>query len=247
MQKSREVTHLKHFKEVCSFFPNGEIENAEKPDFIIRSPDKLLGIEHTEIFQPGSSNGASLQAQDRVGQEVAKKAHTLYLERPDLQPFFVQILFNDKILISKKDIDRLANAVVNILKTISIEPGDSATIKRTQENLNYFPVEISMIHLYAYLAEHREQRWSTSSAGWVPEVSSEYVQEKIDQKEQKLNNYKSVCSEVWLLIVADDLRIPASIDLTDLALKHQYVSKFDRVFLFWNSTRRYVELQIGSS
>jgi hypothetical protein len=64
MDKERERIHLEHFKEICSFFPNYDFEQAEKPDFIIRALDRNIGIEHTEIFQPGPTNGVSLQSQD---------------------------------------------------------------------------------------------------------------------------------------------------------------------------------------
>jgi hypothetical protein len=57
MDKERELKHLLRFKEVCPLFPDGEIECTEKPDFIVHASNRLLGIEHTEIFQPGPSDG----------------------------------------------------------------------------------------------------------------------------------------------------------------------------------------------
>jgi hypothetical protein len=124
--------------------------------------------------------------------------------------------------------------------------GEPITLRRTSENSAYFPNEIVMLHIYAH-PNGKENKWRSSSAGWIPEITPEYLQEKIDQKELKLNHYNSRCSEIWLLIVADDLRIPSTIDLSELALSYQYNTSFNRVFFFWNSTRRYVELQLTSS
>jgi hypothetical protein len=207
-KKNREFNHLINFKEVCPFFPDGLIEITEKPDFIVHTHDNLLGIEHTEIFQPGPTDGTSLQAQDSLGQRVVSKAKRLYLKQYS-QPLFVQICFNNKAMISKKSVDRLAKAVVHLLEITHIEPGEAITLRRTIENSKDFPNEIIMLHIYA---QHgKENRWVSSSAGWIPEVTPEYIQEKIDQKEKKLDYYKSKCAITWLLVVADNARIPSSV------------------------------------
>ena len=71
----------------------------------------LLGIEHTEIFQPGPPDGASLQAQDNLRQAIVRKANSLYLNRY-IQPLLVQVLFNDRYKINKKDQDHLAERIM---------------------------------------------------------------------------------------------------------------------------------------
>jgi hypothetical protein len=101
MQKNRELTHLENFKEICSFFPDGEIEKTEKPDFLVYAGEKIIGVEHTEIFQPGPSDGTSLQAQDNLGQRVVSKANQLYLQHNG-RPLLVQVLFNHKVMIEKR-------------------------------------------------------------------------------------------------------------------------------------------------
>ncbi len=100
MDKTRELTHLQHFKEICGFFPDGEIEKSEKPDFIIHDEDKLLGIELTEIFQPGTSGGESLQAQDALAQRVVRQVSALY-SKNNAKPLYVQILFRPKAILRK--------------------------------------------------------------------------------------------------------------------------------------------------
>jgi len=50
MNKERENNHLKHFKSIFKNFPDGEIECQERPDFIVHSKTKIIGIELTEIF-----------------------------------------------------------------------------------------------------------------------------------------------------------------------------------------------------
>lgn len=241
MEKKRELIHLEHFKEICSFFPDGEIEKTEKPDFIVHTPHKKLGIEHTEIFQPGIPNGESLQAQDSLAQRVVDKANKLYLQNHS-QPLWVQILFNPRVKIIKQDVHRIAEMVFQLIEVAPIESGGYIMLKRDRGNSEYFPQEIAMIHMHP---NKRDNMWRCSSIGIIPEITQEQLQEKIDKKEQKLDSYTQNCSEIWLLIVADDLRVPSSVDLTQSALTYQYKTRFDRAFFFWNSSRRYIELQLS--
>jgi hypothetical protein len=119
-------------------------------------------------------------------------------------------------------------------------------VQRTRENSEHFPKEIAMIHIYCH-PNGKENRWVCSSIGYIPEITPEQLQEKIDKKEQKLNSYTSKCSEIWLLIVADDLRIPSTVDLTASASGHHYITRFNRIFFFWNGSRRYVELKLANA
>ncbi|MCX5847743.1 MAG: hypothetical protein NTW12_15540 [Deltaproteobacteria bacterium] len=245
MKKTRELIHLEHFKEVCLFFPEGEIEKTEKPDFIVHASHKHLGIEHTEMFQPGDPHGQSMQAQDSLAQRVVDKANQLYLQNHS-QPLLVQILFKTRGKMGKQDVQRIAKMVVHIIEETTIESGSPMTLQRTRQNSEHFPKEIAMIHVY-YHPNGKENRWVCSSIGFVPQLTPEQLQEKIDKKEQKLDSYSSKCCELWLLIVADDLRIPSSVDLTVLASTHHYSTRFDRVFFYWNASRKYVELQLANA
>ncbi len=239
MKKTREITHLEHFKEIFPLFPEGEIEKSERPDFIVHTLNRQIGIEHTEIFQPGDPNGESLQAQDSMALRVVDKAYELYTQNHS-QSLLVQILFKPWNKISKQDVDRIAETIVRFLETIPLEPNIPIIMKQTRENAEYFPREIAMIHIFC----HNEKRWVCSSAGWIPELTPEQLQKKIDSKEVKLISYKLKCDEIWLLIVADDFRNPSTIDLNEFALTYRYRTGFDRVFFFWNSSRRFVELQL---
>lgn len=241
MEKSRELNHLQHFKDVCSFFPDGEIEKTEMPDFIVHVENRTLGVEHTEVFQPGPSHGESLQAQDNLAIRVVEKAKNLYAQSRG-QPLHVQILFNSRIKMNKQGIDVIAEKVACLVEETHVETGSSVTLKRTREILDRFPREVALIHIYQHPGG-KLNHWKCSSAGHVPQITQEDLQAIIDKKDRKLNAYTS-CPEVWLLIVADNLRIPSSVDLTQSAVANHYTTRFNRVFFFWNSSRRYVELHL---
>jgi len=249
MKKSRELIHLEHFKSVCPFFPDGDIEplenDQEPPDFIVHSPPKHLGIEHTEIFQPGPSHGGSQQAQDSLAQKVVDKVNQLYLQNHS-QSLLVQVTFKPRTKISKQDISRIADMINNLVEETLIEPGSPITLKRTRENSERFPKEVAMMTIFGQ-SNGNENRWCCSSAGFISEITVEQLQKIIDNKESKLDNYKFKCSEIWLLIVSDNIRIPSSVDLSLSSTTHHYNTRFNRMFFFWNSSRKYIELNVSSS
>ena len=242
MDKKREKIHIEHFKEICSFFPDGEIECTERPDFIVHTKDKLLGIDHTEIFQPEPSSGGSLQALDQMSKRVVKQACDLYLQNHN-PPLFVQITFRRRIFIEKQKVDHLAEILSRLIERTQIIPGTLITIKRTRENSEYFPIEITTIRLYSH-PDGKENLWICFSEGSIPEITADYLQGWIIKKEEKVEDYRSKCSEVWLLIVADYSRIPTTLDISDDAAAHCYRTNFDRVFFFWHSISQYIELQL---
>ena len=247
MNKNRELVHLEHFRQVCPVFPQGEIEQAESPDFLVRRDSGLLGIEHTEIFQPGLPHGASLQAQDSLAQRAVCRARELWKQAIG-RPLFVQILFNPRVNITKRRVDAVARAIARVVEETSIEPGEHMTLKRNPITRVSFPREVVFIFIRRPLADRdQEDRWCCSSSGFVPSLSPQDIQNVLDKKESKLRNYLLKCPEVWLLIVADALRVPKTVDLSEPALLHCYTTRFDRVFFFWNAVRRFVELNASAN
>jgi len=242
MDNERELIHIEDFKEICSFFPDGEIECTERPDFIIHAREKLLGIEHTNIFQLETPHGSILQAKDVLAQKVVNQARDLYLQTHD-QPLRVQILFNPIKPLSEQKVSQLAEMASRIIERTKLTPGIPIILKRTKENSEYFPIEITRIHLYSH-PKGKENRWMPSSIGTIQELTIRDLQIKVADKEQYVDIYRSRCSEVWLLIVADYSRIPTTLDISDDAVAHFYHTKFDRVFFFWYSSSQYFELQL---
>jgi hypothetical protein len=240
MEKTRERAHVDHFKEICTFFPEGDIKSGEAPDFTVPTEGGLLGIEHTEIFQPDTSTKENyLQAQDSLARKVVAKAKSLYLQS-HTRPLLVQVLFNSNVTITKHEVGGLAQALVSLIDGASIDPGSTIVLKRTRGNRELFPHEIATVSIRSNV---KDSRWEASSLGYPSTINEQQLQQKIDLKEAKLDRYVRKCSQLWLLIVADNVRIPSTVYLTPEASVHRYSSKFNRIFFFSNSSRSFVELQ----
>ena len=80
MNNTRESIHIENFRNICPNFPAGRIEKTESPDFIIHASGGLIGIEYTQIFQPGPPHSGSLQAQDNLAQRIMKRAKEMWLQ-----------------------------------------------------------------------------------------------------------------------------------------------------------------------
>lgn len=245
MDKIRELIHLQNFKEICPFFPGGEINCYEEPDFIIDTSDIRLGIEHTQIFQPDPLPGTSLIAHDKNAQDVVNRAYSFYVDHHNQCPS-AQIFFYPKVMIRKSDLDLLAEKIVYLIEKTPLDPNSVISIKRNRENSEYFPCEIARLCVNTY-SNVKENKWNCSSVGWIPDITPEYLQQKINQKNQKVDVYKLNCSEIWLLIVANYSRNPSVVDLSEQAIIHTYSTRFDRIFFFWNGTRQYKELHLTNN
>jgi len=243
MQKEREWAHLLRFKESCPFFPVGKIEATERPDFIVHTSNGLLGIEHTEIFQPGPPHGGSIQAQERLREYIVSRAENLYSEN-ERGPVRVDVLFNPGIEIQKEDTIDIAEALASFVEESLPRSGQTAWLNPTLEGRQAFPPEVALIHI------HRDQSyeassWYAKSIGFPPVISSKDIEEKIGAKESKLDDYRTRCSAVWLLLVAAEYKIASTVELERSVWEHRYATEFDRVFFFWNFRRSFRELKLA--
>jgi len=243
MHKGRERAHLLRFKEACPFFPDGKIESDEQPDFVVHTSDGLLGIEHTEMFQPGPSHGGSLQAQESLRQRITGWARELH-EQAGGQPLHVGVLFHPEVEIRKQGTRDIAGALARLVIEADVEPGRLMEIKPTWETDDTFPKGVVLIQICRHPGGKRNC-WSCHSAGFATTISRKDIQGVIERKECKLNVYRAKCPEVWLLIVADEHSASSTVRLAKQSMEHCYETRFDRVFFFWNWDCRFVELRLA--
>ena len=66
----------------------------------------------------------------------------------------------------------------------------------------------------------------------MPDIPSDLVLARINQKNDKVGKYREQCDEIWLLIVVDGFLPSTWFDVSGEALKQTYQSSFDRTYLF---------------
>lgn len=78
----------------------------------------------------------------------------------------------------------------------------------------------------------RKVKWSRPRGGVVPPVWHDYINQIIEQKNNKWAHYDSSCTEYWLLMIKNDNDYSMSIVIEQDVLDHEYQSNFDRLFIF---------------
>jgi len=240
MRKERERDHLMHFREVCSFFPEGEIEAIERPDFVVHTPKGLLGIEHTEMLQPGNPHhGGYIQAQENLRQRVVDRAKDLYA-RSSGPPLRVEVLFHPGFDIRKQSVDDLSKSLANLVSCTPPVVEGSVTLGPSWETWDTFPREIARVKIFYGC---KDSGWYPLSVGFIPRIGPDEIQGRIRAKEPI--SYKARYLETWLLIVEDGFRMSSTVEVTRSAMEYCYTTEFDRVFYFWNFDGKFHEFNLA--
>lgn len=64
------------------------------------------------------------------------------------------------------------------------------------------------------------------------------LQKRIDEKNRKINKYKTNCNKCFLLIFVPDSKCGNYCSFGESSLKHKYNSMFDNIFLFEEKTKQ---------
>ena len=241
MGKDLELRHLETFKSIWPQFPPGNIVCSERPDFLVTAQDNnVIGIEHTELLQPGHPGGTSLQARDSFAERVVDDARTQYAQdgAPDLQ---VQVYFTSAWQ-KPADPRRLALALCRAVELLALIPGQRASINA--EDGAGLPAPIGRLEVYRPL-DPTESFWICQYYGLVVELGAEDISARIQAKNEKVAEYRKQCTQLWLLMVSDQDWLSKSVSLSGDAKAHVYFCDFDRVFVLWSRSREYIELKVS--
>lgn len=208
-QKRNELFQLAKFL-YCLKNDNIEIVNVvdETPDFIIKVNSKLVGLEiieikNAEIIKPKTTQDLLDKAKDRFKE--------IY---PELKLFVSFSFQNEELSFNKKN------------KTIIIEQICEAVYNCCLGNNNY-PEFITDIQILSFKTLVFSHLW----VGYVNELDSMTIKERILKKEELIENYKqnSNTNEQWLLMVIQK-GAPNSYDF-EFINEFDYKSKFKQIFL----------------
>src|ERR1700730_5283054 len=91
-KKEIERWFLDAARERSALFPDGEIENAEEPDFRIRTATGPLDIEVTELLRIGEGPFSPVE-EEKFHREVVEIAKGDYYRTPNAIPLRVLVYF----------------------------------------------------------------------------------------------------------------------------------------------------------
>lgn len=183
------------------------VEQREAPDMLVRASGRLIGVELTEFFVSPDSHGRALQAQESIGDQIATKAQRLY-EQSGAPPAHVTLCFWPNRNLSDLNRDGTAKLLCEFVRGLNLATWQRAEWKPGFPN-SVLPDEVSFVHALGVPSSDLA-RWGVARAGWVAPLKLESLQRIIDSKAQRIESYRTVIDEVWLLIIADSFR-PSSL------------------------------------
>ncbi|MCF0190233.1 MAG: hypothetical protein HUJ96_03110 [Marinilabiliaceae bacterium] len=262
----KEWTIMNLFAQKFKDFPlRAKISKSERPDFIIATPKERIGVELTELKYERLETEFNMRAhEDFLNQimDTALEIYELRSQRDSNLPLVVDVRFSETISpqvapTGKEEIERadllqlgLAEKISHIVsENIPESTGKQYIVDRTSKygdlNLPQLVERISITNVSGRLPE---ALWYASISTRVKPLSIESITQRIKDKDNKLKGYDSSCDKQWLIIIQNSFLMSSQYDpiAVSRALRHNYPTNFDRVFVFERSQASVSELKILS-
>lgn len=244
-KKELERWRLDRFKTFISDFPAGEVEPTEEPDFLVRGPDRVVGLELTDLHRETTPGQIPEQASAAMRERVVRRAKEIYASR-QLPPVIASFLLDCRIHIRKSDVENFANEFADLVAESIPEPNSTKKVPDGWDDMQVLP---SILHS---LSVHRldaitKTFFSSPGATWVASLRREDVERALARKEGKYRAYRTKCDEVWLVINADTESMATWFEFDLEVLDDLFTTRFDRVFLVQHFGGRAHELSLQTS
>lgn len=209
-KKRRERFLLDRFLEHQGI-TSTRIVPCESPDFLIDLEGRTVGIELTELFiRSNKSEVPHELAEESVLKRVESnhdrimsRAREIYF-RAGNPPVLSTIVFSDQITLDKKKGDQIAELIADQIQRMSLQNSQAVKWRSIEEENEEHPLLDSVYFIHTErVPELRFAHWTVVKAGLVATLTPEYLQAEIDKKAKKIDMYREIAEEIWLLIVAD--------------------------------------------
>lgn len=255
----REWTIMNLFASCYNLFPIGLTTKSERPDFILKTEKKKIGIELTELKYERKDTEFNMRAHEDFLSEIMASAQSLF-EKDNDDKLVVDVHFSDNIgpsvlLEHGAEAGQLfrqgiANSIVKIvLDNLPESTGKKYIVDRNSKygDIN-LPLIIEAIQITNVTGRMDDALWFASISTRVKPISVESISQRIKDKDRKIENYDQTCDEHWLVIIQNSFLMSSSYDpvAAERALRHHYRSKFKRVFVFERSEAKVTPLNINN-
>ena len=241
-KKDRETAALKMLQRYLPDFPQGQVEQTETPDFLVRTNSGVLGIELTLLHRDTPDGKSPMQEQEALQRQILQKTKELYDSRNG-PPIHVTVHFNPNYRLRKRDVGTVPTSIMNLVLD-AMQTDGKCEIKEDEGNWETFPQAIAYVHPYRHCVL-KQSTWCPISAEFVPALPAEQLQRAIDKKNLRCATYKRRCSEIWLLLVAEGSGLSSMFGIPPELRSHRFCTSFDKVLLLGDFDGRVIELTTG--
>ncbi len=191
----KEERHTYLLKQHLGFGNNTKLIKSESPDFILRTDNKIIGIEHTELFL---ERQYPLQAKESIEDAVSSVAQS-YADSVEYIPARAKILYGNTQGLKKKQRAKLARKIADHVQVNLLQSDKQAfTQVRLTPDIN----EVNTIYA-TIMPEGFKNHYFATRAGWVKRDATDEVYSALQKKAPRVGHYLTKCDEIWLLTVAD--------------------------------------------
>ena len=222
-KKDKERRFVEIFAEKLGPFPPGKLIDSESPDFLVATPEGVIGIEVTKIHHANER-----RQQESECRSLVDAACRLY-ESESTIPLEVKVHFGGSTQFNKRNRDKFARILANLILTNMPQPDSGIILENSWENPSLFTYEIAGLSIIR-LSAFRRNFWSVPSAGFFQEDFAPKIEAIIATKEHAISTYRTDCIARWLLIAAEGNSASTFFDPSTKTLQHSYRSSFDRIF-----------------
>jgi hypothetical protein len=210
----------------------------QRPDFLYRRGDGILGVEHTTV------RIRNLQELKGIQRQIVNQAKEL-AEAEGIPPLEVLVHFHDYYsrypLRGKQQSASLFSVIKKNLQRIK-SSSTGVKIKPPQPfcGIDGIYATNGNINGIQWLENHR---WSIDEVGFVQIGFEAELRAEISKKNRKIAEYMQRCNSCWLLLVADRSKSDQKFVITDEMQNCLYYSLFERTFFMEPTEGLLVELK----
>lgn len=237
-KKARERYLLKRFLSVANI--DAQIEDGiEPPDFKISLSSGIsVGVEVTEIFVNTPEGQVPHQAKESLTEKLVNAARGFY-EQLGGRHVHVNVLFFDGIDVRTLHRDTVAKALANLVMRLPLKMEE-----HTQWRNDY---EDNTLDFIAYVTailvpEKKMAHWSVTRVGWVAEVPTKTIEDRVQEKSRSVEKYRSLYKETWLLIAIEGGKPSQAFDLENLPNMSHIQSAFDATYFFSSAASKVLRI-----
>ena len=124
-----------------------------------------------------------------------------------------------------------AEALSNFVSRMSVTPGTRVEWRPEDDEESGLPSWISCVHVLG-VPDVRMAHWTAAKAGWAANLTSELLQNCINEKSGKLPSYEIVVPENWLVMIANAMKPSQLFAASPSFERHSISSPFSRTFYY---------------
>ena len=77
-----ERLYLDRVRDLLTDFPPGAIDEREQPDFLVKTADRVIGIEITELHRANDSQPVPMQGREAIRDQIVQRVSLIAVIRP---------------------------------------------------------------------------------------------------------------------------------------------------------------------